>query len=40
MTMDAEVERHRRGWLGFARFLRWATGAVVLILILLAIFVA
>ena len=39
MTWDAEVERHRRGWIGFTRFLKWATGAVLLILVLLAIFV-
>jgi hypothetical protein len=40
MAMDAEVERHRQNWLGFAKFLRWGTTFVVLVLILLAIFVA
>jgi hypothetical protein len=40
MAMDAEVERHRRNWIGFAKFLRWGTTIVVFILIMLAIFVA
>ena len=38
MTMDAEIERHRRTWIGFTRFLKWAMGSVVLILALMAIF--
>jgi hypothetical protein len=40
MSMDAEVERHRQNWIGFARFLRWSTASVLIILALLAIFVA
>ena len=38
MAMDAEFERHRRGWIGFTRFLKYATASVIIILILLAIF--
>lgn len=40
MAMDEDVERHRRNWLGFTLFLKWATGTVVLILALMAIFLA
>jgi hypothetical protein len=36
MAMDQEYERHLRGWLAFARLLRWAVGAIVVALIFLA----
>jgi Bacterial aa3 type cytochrome c oxidase subunit IV len=38
MAMDAEVERHRQGWVGFTRFLKIGTAAVIILLILMAIF--
>jgi Bacterial aa3 type cytochrome c oxidase subunit IV len=38
MTFDPEVERHRRTWIGFTRFVKFGTAAVVILLILLAIF--
>jgi Bacterial aa3 type cytochrome c oxidase subunit IV len=38
MTMDAELERHRQTWIGFTRFLKYGTGAVVIALALMAIF--
>jgi aa3 type cytochrome c oxidase subunit IV len=37
-AVDPEFERHRRGWLGFARLLRYAIAAIVVILVLMAIF--
>jgi hypothetical protein len=37
MTMDAEIERHRRTWIGFTRFMKWGSGAVVLLLVILAL---
>lgn len=37
-TMDAETERHRQTWLGFCRFARIMTVAIILILIGMAIF--
>jgi Bacterial aa3 type cytochrome c oxidase subunit IV len=36
--MDPELERHRRTWLGFTRFLRWSLAIIVIILIGMAIF--
>jgi hypothetical protein len=36
MAMDEEYERHLRGWLGFARLLRWAIVAIVAALVFLA----
>jgi hypothetical protein len=38
MSMDADIERHRRAWLGFTRFLTWGTAIVVIILALMAMF--
>ena len=38
MAMENEVERHRRGWIGFARFMRWSVIVVVVTLILMAMF--
>lgn len=38
MTMDAEVERHRQFWVSFTHFLKWGTGAIIVLLALLAIF--
>lgn len=38
MAIDQELERHRETWLGFARLLRWAIGAIVIILLLMAFF--
>jgi hypothetical protein len=37
MAMD-DVERHRRFWISFTHFLKWGTGAVIVLLALLAIF--
>jgi hypothetical protein len=37
-AVDPDFERHRQTWLGFARFLRWAVGVIVLVLILMALF--
>lgn len=38
MAMDQEYERHLRGWLSFARLMRWVVGSIIVILILLAYF--
>ena len=35
---ELEVERHRRDWVGFTKFLTWGTASVVILLILMAIF--
>ena len=37
-AIDPDFERHRQFWLGFARFMRWAVGFIVVILILMAYF--
>jgi len=37
-AVDPDLERHRQGWLGFARLMRYALGAIIIILIGLAIF--
>jgi hypothetical protein len=37
-AMDPEVERHRRGWVGFTRFLKIAIAVIVIILAGMAIF--
>ncbi len=37
-TMDPEVERHRRGWIAFTNFIKIMLAAIVITLILLAIF--
>ena len=36
MAMDQEYERHLHGWLAFARLMRWAVVAIILVLIFLA----
>lgn len=38
MTIDAEFQRHKRTWIGFTRFLRYSSGTVIVILILMALF--
>jgi hypothetical protein len=37
-VVDPDFERHRQGWLGFARLLRYALAAIIIILVGLAIF--
>jgi Bacterial aa3 type cytochrome c oxidase subunit IV len=37
-TLDPELERHWRTWIGFTRFLRWALAVIVVILVGMAIF--
>ena len=37
-VVDPELERHRRTWIGFTRLLKYATAAIVLILVGMAIF--
>lgn len=36
--MDPEVERHRRGWIGFTWFIKIAIAVIVIILVGLTIF--
>ncbi len=38
MTVDQELERHRRTWHGFIKLLAAATGAAAIVLIGMAIF--
>ena len=38
MTFDAEYQRHRQDWIGFTQFVKYGTSAVILVLILMAIF--
>jgi hypothetical protein len=37
-AVDPDLERHRQGWLGFARLIKYALGAIIIVLIGLAIF--
>jgi len=37
-VVDPDYERRRQGWLGFARLIRYALAAIVIILIGMAIF--
>jgi len=37
-AVDPELQRHRQTWIGFARLLRYAIAAIVIILGLMAIF--
>ena len=37
-TMDPEVERHYRGWLGFVRFIKIAITLIVITLVGMALF--
>jgi hypothetical protein len=39
MTIDLELERHKRTWHGFTRLLKYGSIAVIILLALLAIFV-
>jgi hypothetical protein len=36
--VDPELERHRQAWIGFARLIRYALAAIIIVLIGLAIF--
>jgi hypothetical protein len=38
MTIDAELQRHKQTWDGFTRFLKYGTGLVVVVLVLMALF--
>jgi hypothetical protein len=38
MTIDAELQRHRQDWVGFTKFIKYGTTAVVIVLIGMAIF--
>jgi hypothetical protein len=37
-TVDPDLERHRQGWLGFTRLMKYVLGTVTIILVGLAIF--
>jgi len=37
-VMDPEFERHRRTWIGFTRFIKYALATIIILLILMAIF--
>jgi hypothetical protein len=37
-VIDPELERHRQGWIGFTRLIRYALAAIIIILVGLAIF--
>ena len=39
-TMDPELQRHYQAWVGFTRFMRYVTAAVVITLALLGYFLA
>lgn len=38
MTIDAELQRHRQDWDGFTKFVKYGTSAVILVLVLMAVF--
>jgi aa3 type cytochrome c oxidase subunit IV len=38
MTIDAELQRHKQIWDGFTQFLKYGTGIVILVLVLMAVF--
>jgi hypothetical protein len=38
MTFDADYQRHRQNWIGFTQFVKYGTSAVIVVLILMAIF--
>ena len=40
MAIDQEYQRHLKGWLSFARLMRWVAGAIIVILIGMAYFLA
>ena len=37
-AIDPELERHRRAWLGFTRFIKYSLLTIVIILIGMALF--
>ena len=37
-AIDPELERHRRTWFGFTRFIKYSLLTIVIILVLLALF--
>jgi len=37
-AVDPDLERHRQGWLGFTRLMKYALGTIIIILIGLAVF--
>lgn len=37
-AVDPDFERHRRGWIGFTRLIKYALAVIILILIGLAVF--
>jgi aa3 type cytochrome c oxidase subunit IV len=37
-AIDPELQRHRRTWVGFTRFIKYSLLTIVIILILLALF--
>ena len=37
-VIDPEFERHRETWIGFTRFIRYALGLIIFVLIGMAIF--
>jgi Bacterial aa3 type cytochrome c oxidase subunit IV len=37
-AIDTELERHRRTWIGFTRFIKYALAAIIILLVLMAIF--
>jgi hypothetical protein len=40
MTIDLELQRHKRTWEGFTRLLKYGSVTVIIVLALLAMFVA
>ncbi|HUK57991.1 MAG TPA: aa3-type cytochrome c oxidase subunit IV [Stellaceae bacterium] len=36
MALDQDYQRHLQGWLGFARLMRWAVVAIIVVLLFLA----
>jgi len=37
-AIDPEFERHRRTWIGFTRFIKYALAAIVIVLVGMAVF--
>ena len=37
-VIDPDLERHRQGWIGFTRLLKFALAAIIIILVGMAIF--
>jgi hypothetical protein len=38
VAVDPELERHRQIWIGFTRFIKAALAAIIITLVLMAIF--